>query len=82
MLPQRAIESLRDYITSRDGFTVIAHISPDGDALGSTLALLGLLRRLGKRAEAVAPTGRLLYMGFCPWQISCAPQSRRWGIPM
>ena len=64
MLPQRAIESLRDYITSRDGFTVIAHISPDGDALGSTLALLGP------------------YMGFCPWQISCAPQSRRWGIPM
>ena len=66
MLPQRAIESLRDYITSRDGFTVIAHISPDGDALGSTLALLGLLRQLGKRAEAVCTDRAPALYGFLP----------------
>lgn len=66
MLPQRAIESLRDYITSRDGFTVIAHISPDGDTLGSTLALLGLLRQLGKRAEAVCTDRVPALYGFLP----------------
>lgn len=47
------IESLRAFIEERDGFTLIAHTSPDGDTLGSMLALLWLLKRLGKRAEAV-----------------------------
>ncbi|NCB31456.1 MAG: bifunctional oligoribonuclease/PAP phosphatase NrnA [Clostridia bacterium] len=50
---QQEIDSLRTFIEERDGFTIIAHKSPDGDTLGSTLALLWLLRKLGKRAEAV-----------------------------
>lgn len=53
MLQQREIDDLCTFIKARDGFTIIAHMSPDGDALGSSLALLWLLRKLGKRAEAV-----------------------------
>lgn len=53
MLRPGEIEGLRAFIQERDGFTIIAHMSPDGDALGSSLALLWLLRKLGKRAEAV-----------------------------
>lgn len=82
MLPQRAIESLRDYITSRDGFTVIAHISPDGMPWVPPWPCWGCSGDWGSGRRRFAPTGRLPYMGFCPWQISCAPQSRRWGIPM
>lgn len=53
MLHQRDIESLAAFIRANDGFTIIAHMSPDGDALGSSLALLWLLKKLDKRAEAV-----------------------------
>ena len=81
MLPQRAIESLRDYITSRDGFTVIAHISPDGDALGSTLALLGLLRRLGKRAEAVCTDRAPALYGFLPLADQLRTPEQALGYP-
>ena len=81
MLPQRAIDSLRDYITSRDGFTIIAHISPDGDALGSTLALLGLLRQLGKQAEAVCADGVPTLYRFLPLADQlCTPERAR-GYP-
>ena len=53
MLQQREIDDLCAFIKARDGFTIIAHMSPDGDTLGSSLALLWLLRKLGKQAEAV-----------------------------
>ncbi|MEA4970588.1 MAG: bifunctional oligoribonuclease/PAP phosphatase NrnA [Candidatus Pelethousia sp.] len=53
MLQQREIDDLCAFIKARDGFTIIAHMSPDGDALGSSLALLWLLRKLNKRVEVV-----------------------------
>ena len=53
MLAQQEIDRIRDFITHNDGFTIIAHVSPDGDTLGSSLALLGMLLQMGKAAEAV-----------------------------
>ncbi len=45
--------SLHDLILQRDRFLVSAHARPDGDAIGSVLALSMLLRQLGKQAEVV-----------------------------
>lgn len=42
-----------DFIKKGKAFTVLSHISPDGDTLGSALALYILLIRLGKTAEVV-----------------------------
>ena len=39
-------------LKSKDDFVLIAHISPDGDTMGSTLALLSALERMGKSAYA------------------------------
>ena len=36
-----------------DDFVVCGHVSPDGDCLGSQLALAAVLRRLGKRVSCV-----------------------------
>ena len=44
-----AVAFLRAY----DSFLLIAHVAPDGDALGSCLALKLLLERMGKRAQVV-----------------------------
>lgn len=47
------LRGIAAFIKENDGFTVIAHTSPDGDALGASLALYGALRRMGKRAQIV-----------------------------
>ena len=46
------IEDALAFIQKYDSFVVVAHESPDGDAIGSTLGMVGLLRAMGKTAYA------------------------------
>lgn len=41
-----------DFLKTHDCFYVLAHHSPDGDTIGSTFALVNVLRTIGKRANA------------------------------
>ncbi len=41
------------FLREHSDFLLIAHVAPDGDALGSCLALQMLLKRLGKRARVI-----------------------------
>jgi phosphoesterase RecJ-like protein len=43
-------EKLLNFLKTEDGFIIATHFSPDGDALGSSLALWYALRKLGKNA--------------------------------
>ncbi len=52
-MQEDVLRSIAAFIKENDGFTVIAHTSPDGDTLGASLALYGTLKRMGKRAEIV-----------------------------
>lgn len=47
------IEQVLEHIGQRRHFLVTSHTRPDGDAVGSTLALAQVLRRMGKTAEVV-----------------------------
>ena len=38
------------FLTKYDSFLLMAHVAPDGDTLGSCLALQKLLQQLGKQA--------------------------------
>ena len=42
-----------DLIEKHDRFAITSHIRPDGDSLGSSLALCWILRGLNKNAEVV-----------------------------
>lgn len=42
------MEAIKEFITDKDNFGIICHKSPDGDTLGSGLALYHGLRQLGK----------------------------------
>jgi bifunctional oligoribonuclease and PAP phosphatase NrnA len=44
---------LADLIETRDRFLVTTHVRPDGDALGSEVGLVGLLRQHGKDVRVV-----------------------------
>ena len=65
-------EQLVDLIQKTDNFVLMTHVHPDGDALGSLLALAEVLEGLGKRVfcyleEEVSP----LY-SFMPKSSSCS----------
>jgi phosphoesterase RecJ-like protein len=47
------LEQVLEIIRSRDQFVITSHVRPDGDALGSELALLLILEKLGKQARIV-----------------------------
>ena len=57
-MSQRAtIEALAGWLMERDDILLLGHVSPDGDATGSTLGLWHTLKALGKRAVVCLPGG-------------------------
>ncbi len=48
------LSQIRAEVTRRDSFLVVSHAKPDGDALGSALAMAGALSHLGKRVRVVS----------------------------
>ena len=59
-------KTIGDYLRCHDKFTVIAHIRPDGDAYGSTLALALCLRAMGKDVIACNADGMIDRYKFLP----------------
>lgn len=47
------LPELASHLLECDDFVICGHVSPDGDCLGSQLALMCALRRAGKRAHVV-----------------------------
>ena len=48
----------------QDNIVIITHVNPDGDAIGSSLALYRLLSNLGHHATVITPN---VYPGFLAW---------------
>lgn len=68
MLKEYLHTSIRDKWLSLNGkakqVAILGHISPDGDAMGSTLAMAHYLRRKGKHVQVIVPTS---YPDFLAW---------------
>ena len=47
-------QGLIDYIEHHDCFYVLGHREPDGDCIGSQLALSSFLKRIGKRVHTLS----------------------------
>lgn len=45
------VKQIAEYIRNNDGFAVVCHENPDGDALGSLMAMTRALQIFGKKAE-------------------------------
>lgn len=48
-----SMEEILRFVEQNDAFSIISHVAPDGDTIGSGTALARILRRLGKRTENV-----------------------------
>ncbi len=66
IIDENTIERLRALINSVQRIAITCHKSPDGDALGSSLALCHVLRRLGKDAVVVTPDMAPRSLDFVP----------------
>ena len=66
IIEETTIERLRALINGVQRIAITCHKSPDGDALGSTLALCHVLRRLGKDAVVVTPDMAPKALEFIP----------------
>lgn len=66
IIDEPTIERLRNMINGARRIAITCHKSPDGDALGSSLALCHVLRRLGKDATVVTPDMAPKSLEFIP----------------
>ena len=64
LLTAAEAESLKAYINSAEHIIICCHKSPDGDAIGSSLAWADYLRTLGKNPEIIVPDA---YPDFLQW---------------
>ncbi len=58
--------SLRNLIDTSDNVVITAHMSPDGDAMGSALALFHVLKSMGKKVTVVVPDFITKQLSFLP----------------
>ena len=66
IIDENTVERLRSFINGAQRIVITCHKSPDGDALGSSLALCHVLRRLGKDAVVVTPDMAPKSLEFIP----------------
>ena len=64
LLSEAEVATLRENITNSNHIVICCHKSPDGDALGSSLAWAEYLRTQGKEPEIVVPDA---YPDFLQW---------------
>ncbi|MBR4842661.1 MAG: bifunctional oligoribonuclease/PAP phosphatase NrnA [Bacteroidaceae bacterium] len=60
------VSEFRIWLGYADRFVVISHMSPDGDAIGSSLALCRYLKSLGKEAVVVVPDSPPDFLRWLP----------------
>ena len=66
LVSQQNIDAVRRVIESGNKFVVLAHKNPDGDAVGSSLALCRYLRSVGKEATVVLPNAFPAFLSWMP----------------
>ncbi|MDO4191079.1 MAG: bifunctional oligoribonuclease/PAP phosphatase NrnA [Bacteroidales bacterium] len=58
------IEAIKALIQQANNIVITCHISPDGDAIGSTLGLYWYLKEIGKESHIIVPN---MYPNFLEW---------------
>ena len=66
LISQHNIDAVRQVVDRGNRFVMLAHKNPDGDAVGSTLAMCHFLRSLGKEAVVVLPNTFPAFLAWVP----------------
>lgn len=65
-IPAKHIEQLKSFIDSAQKITIITHTNPDGDTIGSSLAISNLLVQLGKETKVITPDELPDFLNWLP----------------
>jgi phosphoesterase RecJ-like protein len=60
------IVAYKDWMKNHNRFVILTHLSPDGDALGSSLAMLHYLLNRGKEAVVIVPNAFPAFFRWMP----------------
>ena len=66
LITRQSIDAVKQVVEKGNRFVVLAHKNPDGDAVGSTLAMCHYLRSIGKDAVAVLPNTFPAFLAWVP----------------
>lgn len=67
--PQNEIDIIRKWFDSKPPITIITHFNPDGDAIGSSMALKLYLEKQGLKVDCIFPSAFPSYYNWIP-QVS------------
>ena len=66
MISEQCVDAVRKVVENGRRFVVLAHKNPDGDAVGSTLAMCHYLRSIGKEAVVALPNAFPAFLSWMP----------------
>jgi phosphoesterase RecJ-like protein len=66
IIAEELIGRFREAIHVKNEIVIVSHVSPDGDAIGSSLALWHYLRQLGKNAYVIVPNAFPAFLSWMP----------------
>lgn len=73
-----SVREAADMLRGADNILIICHARPDGDTLGSAIALETMLRRMEKRAYAVCDDSISESLGFITGFRTALPEGTEW----
>ncbi len=65
-VPVDALQGLRDLLSTPKRLALVTHYNPDGDAIGSSLGLMHVLRAAGHRAQVLLPNSAPAFLRWMP----------------
>jgi len=63
---EREVQKIQSYIDDGECFVIVTHVSPDGDALGSSLALYHYLTNQGHTVSLIVPNDFPAFLNWMP----------------
>ncbi len=66
MIPAKDIAIIKDLLEQHNRFVLLSHINPDGDSIGSSLALYQYLISLGKEVTVITPNDLPAFLKWLP----------------
>lgn len=72
-MKETSLKEFSEALKRHDRFLLASHVNPEGDAIGSLLAMDSLLRRLGKQSTIICEDP-------FPERLYCLPYRERWHV--
>ncbi|MBK6369594.1 MAG: DHH family phosphoesterase [Flavobacteriales bacterium] len=75
--PPEQLQKLRELLAKPKRLAIVSHYNPDGDAIGSSLGLMHVLRAAGHTARVVLPNTPANFLDFLPGrsEVLCLDRS-------